>query len=149
MPKHRETRSLNYSPEQLYELVADIERYDEFLPWCLRSRFKSRESDELVIAELVIGFKMFRERFVSKVHLDKHKKIHVDYLEGPMKHLSNEWRFDEVDGHPDKCEVHFFVDFEFRNPLLQRVVGVLFTEAFRRMVRDFEQRAKDLYGQKP
>jgi coenzyme Q-binding protein COQ10 len=146
MPQHRETRILNYSPEQLFDLVADIERYDEFLPWCLNSRFRSKESDTLVVAELIIGFKMFRERFVSKVHLNHPNRIHVDYLEGPMKHLSNEWVFEPIEGAPNRCQVKFFVDFEFKNPILQRMVGLLFSEAFRRMVRAFELRAAELYG---
>lgn len=145
MPQHRETRVLNYTQQQLFDLVADIEKYDEFLPWCLRSRFKSKESDTVVVAELVIGFKMFRERFVSRVNMDKPNKIHVDYLQGPMKHLSNEWVFEPIKGDPKRCQVNFFVDFEFKNPLLQRMVGLLFAEAFRRMVRAFELRASELY----
>jgi coenzyme Q-binding protein COQ10 len=146
MPKHREKRVLPYSQEQLFALVADIERYDEFLPWCLKSRFKKKESENLVIAELVIGFKMFRERFVSRVHLENPERIYVDYLEGPMRHLSNEWKFTPKEDEPDKCIVEFFVEFEFKNPILQRMVGLLFSEAFRRMVSAFENRAKELYG---
>jgi len=147
MPKHHEKRVLPYTQEQLFALVSDIEHYDEFLPWCLNSRFISKESDELVIAELVIGFKMFRERFVSRVHMTPHERIHVDYLQGPMKYLSNEWIFTPVADSPHKCMVEFYVDFEFRNPLLQKMVGLLFAEAFRRMVGAFERRAAELYGQ--
>jgi coenzyme Q-binding protein COQ10 len=146
MPKHRERRVLPYSQEQLYALVADIERYDEFLPWCVKSRFKKRESENLVVAELVIGFKMFRERFVSRVHLEHPDRIYVDYLEGPMRYLSNEWVFTAIDDDPSQCKVEFFVDFEFKNPILQRMVGLFFAEAFRRMVTAFENRAKELYG---
>lgn len=146
MPKHHERRVLHYSPQQLFDLVADIERYDEFLPWCVKSRFKERVSEHEVVAELVIGFKMFRERFVSRVHMDEPFRIHVDYLEGPMKYLSNEWTFSPLEDDPSKCKVEFYVDFEFKNPLLQRMVGLLFSEAFRRMVSAFEQRAADLYG---
>lgn len=146
MPKHRERRVLPYSQEQLYALVADIERYDEFLPWCVKSRFKKRESEELVVAELVIGFKMFRERFVSRVHLEHPDRIFVDYLEGPMRYLSNEWVFTPIEDDNSKCKVEFFVDFEFKNPILQRMVGLFFSEAFRRMVTAFENRAKELYG---
>ncbi len=144
MPKHHEKRVLPYSPEQLFDLVADIEKYSEFLPWCLASRFRSRSGDT-VVAELVIGFRMFRERFVSRVSMERPHRIHVDYLEGPMKHLSNEWVF-RPHAKPNHCEVDFYVDFEFKNPVLQKVVGVLFAEAFRRMVIAFEARAQQIYG---
>ena len=145
MPQHFEKRVLPYTREQIFELVADIEKYNEFLPWCLASRYKGREGDNIVVAELVIGFKMFRERFVSKVTLDAPRTIHVDYLQGPMKRLNNEWVF--KDGPEEgTCEVEFHVDFEFKNIVLQKLVGVLFAEAFRRMLAAFEARAKELYG---
>lgn len=145
MPKHFEKRILPYTREQVFDLVADIEKYSEFLPWCLASRYKGREGDDVVVAELVIGFRMFRERFVSRVTLDSPHKVHVDYLKGPMKHLNNEWVF--RDGPEDgTCEVEFYVDFEFRSVMLQKLVGVLFAEAFRRMLAAFEARAKKLYG---
>lgn len=146
MPKHRENRILPYSQEQLFALVADVEHYDEFLPWCLKSRFKNKESENLVVAELIVGFKMFRERFISRVHLESPRRIFVDYLEGPMRYLSNEWVFTPLDEDPSKCNVEFFVDFEFKNPILQRMVGLFFAEAFRRMVSAFQQRAEVLYG---
>jgi coenzyme Q-binding protein COQ10 len=146
MPRHREKKILPYTQEQMFDLVADIGRYDEFLPWCVASRVRSKGTDRLVVAELVIGFKMFRERFVSQVHLNRAEQIKVDYLKGPMKHLMNEWHFRPALNQPDHCEIEFFVSFEFKNPVLQKIVGVLFSEAFRRMVHAFEMRAKALYG---
>lgn len=143
MPTHAEQRTLPYSPDQLFRLVADIERYPEFLPWCIGARIKSRKEDAL-IADLVIGFKMFRERYTSRVLLDEERKvIDVQYLEGPFKHLTNHWKFLE---HPDGCTIDFYVDFEFRSRILQKAIQPLFNEAVRRMVGAFETRAQALYG---
>jgi coenzyme Q-binding protein COQ10 len=142
MPTHAEERVLPYTPEQLFTLVADIERYPEFLPWCVGARIKKREG-KLVVADLVIGFRMIRERFTSRVTLDPPSRIDVAYAEGPFRYLNNHWSFAAV---PDGCRVGFFVDFEFRSRLLQRLIEVLFNEAVRRMVGAFEKRAHDLYG---
>ncbi len=143
MPTHAEQRVLGYSPEQLYGLVADIERYPEFLPWCIAVRIKRRESS-LVVADLVIGFKMLRERFTSRVTLDKAgRRIDVVYVEGPFKYLNNHWTFAD---HPEGCLIDFYVDFEFRSKLLQKIMQPLFHEAVRRMVQAFETRAHALYG---
>ncbi|MBL8700579.1 MAG: type II toxin-antitoxin system RatA family toxin [Alphaproteobacteria bacterium] len=149
MPTHAEKRLLPYAPEQLFQLVADVERYPEFLPWCLASRIRKREGD-LLIADLVIGFKMIRERFTSNVKLERPNRIDVWYADGPFKHLNNHWRFDPA---PSSAElpgggtlIDFYVDFEFRSKLLQSVIGVLFNEATKRMVAAFEARAKQLYG---
>lgn len=144
MTKHYEKRVLPYTKEQLFDLVADIDAYQDFLPWCLASRI-TKPGETKVEAELVIGFSMFRERFVSRVTLERPYRIHVEYLEGPMKYLSNEWVFRDhtKKGH---CEIEFYVEFEFRNPMLQKLVGAFFSEAFRRMVAAFEKRASDIYG---
>ncbi len=144
MPTHAEQRVLGYSPEQLYGLVADIERYPEFLPWCTAARLRKRESD-LIVADLVIGFKMIRERFTSRVRLDPAgQSIDVAYVEGPFKYLNNHWVFME---HPEGCLIDFYVDFEFRSRLLQKMIQPLFHEAVRRMVAAFETRAHALYDQ--
>lgn len=143
MPTHAETKTLPHTPVQMFDLVADIEKYPEFLPWCLEARIWKREGN-VVYADLVIGFKMFREKFTSKVTLEKPGHIHVEYLKGPLKYLSNHWRF-APDGSKG-CTVDFFVDFEFRNPIFQKVMGVFFNEAVRRMVSAFEARARALYG---
>ena len=143
MPIHTEQRVLAYTPDQLYELVADVERYPEFLPWCKAARIRKRDEAWLV-ADLVIGFKMVRERFTSHVALDEnHRRIDVVYAEGPFKHMENHWRFED---HEKGCLIDFYVDFEFRSKLLQKLIEALFHEAVRRMVSAFEARAKDLYG---
>jgi coenzyme Q-binding protein COQ10 len=142
MPTHAEQRELPYTPEQLFALVADIERYPEFLPWCVGARIRERQP-ELVVADLVIGFKMFRERFTSRVALDPPRQIDVAYAEGPFRYLNNHWSFTPV---PGGCRVDFFVDFAFKSRLMQRVIEMLFGEAVRRMVGAFEKRARALYG---
>jgi coenzyme Q-binding protein COQ10 len=142
VPTHAEKRVLPYTPEQMFDLVAGIERYPEFLPWCLASRIRSREGN-VVIADLVIGFKMIREKYTSRVVLERPSRIDVSYIEGPLKHLTNHWQFVP---HGEGCAVDFFVDFEFRSRLLQTVIGTLFHEALRRLVSAFEERARRLYG---
>lgn len=143
MPRHAEKRVLPFTPQQLFDLVADIESYPEFLPWCVAARIREREGNHLV-SEMVIGFKMFRERFTSRVTLDPDgRRIDVSYAEGPFKYLTNHWIFEE---HPDGCVIDFYVEFEFRSRLLQKVIETLFHEAVRRMVRAFETRAHVLYG---
>jgi coenzyme Q-binding protein COQ10 len=142
MPTHAEKRILPYSEEQLFEMVADVRRYPEFLPWCVGARIVSRTDGEL-IADLTIGFKMFRETFRSQVTLERPHHVHVRYLTGPFRYLNNHWRFNPV---PNGTEVDFFVDFEFKSRLLQAVIGTVFNEAVRLMVRAFERRAMVLYG---
>ena len=142
MPTHAEKRLLRYTPEQLFDMVADVRRYPEFLPWCVGARVISRKEEEL-IADLTIGFKMFRETFRSHVLLERPDHVHVKYLNGPFRYLNNHWRFRP---HPQGTEVDFFVDFEFRSRLLQAVIGTVFNEAVRLMVRAFERRAMQLYG---
>jgi len=145
MPTHGEKRFLPYEPGQLYDLVADVEQYPKFLPWCLASRIKKREGT-VFYADLVIGFKMVRERFTSKVTLTSGKRIDVSYTEGPFQYLNNHWIFEPAEGG---TEIDFYVDFEFRSPLLQKIMGALFNEAVRRMVAAFERRADQLYGRQP
>lgn len=145
MTTHAEKRNLPYTPEQLYNLVADVARYPEFLPWCIASRITKREGDDIFYADLVIGYKLVREKFGSKVTLNEPNHIHVEYLSGPMKYLSNHWKFiAEKDG---SCTIDFFVDFEFKNKILQNLIGVFFNEVVQRMVGAFETRARDLYGE--
>jgi coenzyme Q-binding protein COQ10 len=145
MTTHAEKRVVPHTPEQLYALVLDVQKYPQFLPWCMAARVKSQSERELA-ADLIIGFNMFRETFTSYVEFDPDKlEIDVRYAEGPFKHLTNNWRFLP---HEDGCEIDFYVDFEFNSRLLQSVIETLFTEAVRRMVRAFEARADDLYGKK-
>lgn len=143
MPKYVERRILGYSPQQMFEIVADVERYPEFLPWCLGTRITKREGDVLE-ADMLIGFRMFRERFGSHVELDRpSREINVRYTHGPFRFLKNRWRFLP---HAEGCEIDFFVDFEFRSRLLQKIMGALFTEAVHRMVSAFEARAGEIHG---
>lgn len=156
MPTHAEKRFLPYRPEQLFELVAAVDRYPEFLPWCIAARIRSREAvagepaKTLITADLVIGFRMIRERFTSRVTLQPPRRIDVNYSEGPFKYLNNHWIFDPVEPSPQHpgggTMLDFYVDFEFKSKLLQSVMAMLFNEAVRRMVTAFESRAKQLYG---
>ena len=142
MTIHAEKRVVSHTPEQLYALVLDVQKYPQFLPWCLAARVKSQTESELT-GDLIIGFNMFRETFTSYVEFDSDKlEIDVRYAEGPFKHLTNNWKFLP---HEDGCEIDFYVDFEFNSRLLQSVIEALFTEAVRRMVRAFETRADKLY----
>jgi coenzyme Q-binding protein COQ10 len=145
MPTHAEKKVLRYSEEQLFDMVADVARYPEFLPWCAAARVLSRD-EQVLVADLTIGFRMFRETFRSRVGLDKPGHIHVTYENGPFRYLNNHWRFTPVAGG---TEVDFFVDFEFRSRILQVAIGVVFNEAVRLMVRAFERRALHLYGRPP
>lgn len=142
MPTHAETRQVPYRAEQMFDLVADVGRYPQFLPWCAAARVRAR-TESLLLADLTIGFGPFRESFASRVGLDRPGHIRVTYERGPFRYLNNEWRFL---GTPTGCQVDFFVDFEFRSRLLQRAIGVVFNEAVRRMVNAFLKRAGEVYG---
>ncbi|BBC78644.1 ubiquinone-binding protein [Acetobacter orientalis] len=142
MPKHAEKRVLAYQPEQIFDLVADVARYPEFLPWCASAQVRSRTATELV-ADLTVGFGPFRESFTSRVTLDCPTYITVRYERGPFRYLKNIWKFTP---DPKGCLVEFYVDFEFRSKILQAAIGVVFGEAVRLMVSAFIKRAKDIYG---
>ena len=151
MPTHHETRVLPYSAQQMYDLVADVARYPEFLPWNSAARITARRpvpGGEVMEADLVISFKVFREKFASRVTLwpDK-KRIDTEYLDGPFRKMKSFWAF--RDRPQGGCEVEFFVDFEFRNAILQGIIGVVFNDAMQRVVRAFERRAAALYGAGP
>lgn len=144
MPTHAEKKILPYTPAQMYALVADVERYPEFLPWCLDCRIKSKQRN-VIMADLTVGYKIVRETFTSEVKLnERSRKIDVRYIKGPFKYLNNHWEFHPVS--KGMCEVDFYIDFEFGSGLLQAMMGVFFNEAVRRMISAFEARAHDLYG---
>lgn len=147
MPSHSETRHLPYTAKQMYDLVADVGKYPEFLPWTAAARIrevKDAGDHQVMLADLVISFKVFRERFGSRVELfENDMKINTEYLDGPFKHMISNWAFKDADGGSD---VSFAVDFEFKNRLLQGAAGMFFNEAMQRVVRAFEARAKELYG---
>ena len=142
MPTHAESRVVGYRPEQMFDLVAEVEKYPQFLPWCAAARVKSRNPERL-LADLTIAFGPFRESFGSRVSLDRPHLVKVQYENGPFRYLNNQWRFT-----PDArgCRIDFFVDFEFRSRILQAAIGVVFHEAVRRMVNAFLKRARDVYG---
>ena len=142
MPTHAERRVVAYTPERMYALVADIERYPEFLPWCIDVRTLSQRGNVLE-ATMAVGFKALRESFLSRVTLLPKTRIEVEYLNGPFRYLNNHWVFHP---HAKGCEIEFFIDFEFRSRMLQLVIGALFNEAVRIMVRSFETRARQLYA---
>jgi len=146
MPTHNETKFLCYSAHQMYNLVADVASYPEFLPWCAAARVKSMIPDgttHVMSADLVISFKVFRERFESQVILYPDDLfIGTEYIDGPFKHMKSTWKFEDLD---EGCAVTFFVDFEFKNVILQKVIGLVFNEAMLRIVRAFEARADSLY----
>ena len=143
MPGIRETRSLPYSAEQMFDLVADVARYPEFLPWVVATRVKS-DSDTEMIADMLVGFKALREKFTSRVIKDRPSRIEVIYVDGPMKDLDNIWRFvPRADGG---CDLDFCVDFTFKNMMFEMLAGQYFDRAFRKLVTAFEERAAALYG---
>lgn len=142
MPTHAERQVVPYTPEQLFDLVADVEKYPQFLPWCVAARVRKQTGNEL-ISDLTIGFGPFRESFTSRVTLDRPNRVTVKYENGPFRYLNNQWDFAP---HPGGTEVSFFVEFEFRSRILQAAIGVVFNEAVRRMVNAFRKRARDVYG---
>jgi coenzyme Q-binding protein COQ10 len=148
MPRHSETKVLPYTAAQMFDLVADVARYPEFLPWTSAARIRSTrpvEGGEEMLADLVISFKVFRERFGSRVTLMRaDQRILTEYIDGPFKHLKSVWRF--ADRPEGGCEVAFEVDFEFKNAILAGIIGLVFNEAMGRVVRAFEERAARLYG---
>lgn len=148
MPRHSETRHLPFSAEQMFDLVADVESYPKFLPWTAAARVRSETEREdgarEMEADLVISFKVFRERFGSRVVLwDEDRRIETEYIDGPFKYMRSNWKFAPADGG---CTVEFDVDFAFRNKLLQTAAEVFFYEAMRRIVRAFEERAYALHS---
>lgn len=148
MPRHFEKKSLPYTAQQMYDLVADVARYPEFLPWTAAARIRSRTAiagGEVMEADLVISFKVFRERFGSRVTLlPAQGQILTEYIDGPFKHLKSVWSFADLPA--GGCEVAFDVEFEFKNAILAKIIGLVFNEAMQRVVRAFETRAAQLYS---
>jgi coenzyme Q-binding protein COQ10 len=145
MPTHAEIRVVPYSVKQMYDLVADVERYPEFLPWCIACRISKKKENE-VFADLILGYKIFRETISSHVILDPYKKIDVKYESGPLHYLNNHWKFKPIDEH--SCEVDFYVDFAFHNSFFQHAMELFFNEAVKILIHSFEKRAAELYGTK-
>ena len=143
MPGMHEVRRLPYSAEQMFDLVADVARYGEFLPWVVATRVKS-DDGEVMIADMLVGFKMLREKFTSRVVKQRPDTLTVHYIDGPMRDLDNRWEFRPTDD--GGCELDFSVAFTFRNALFESLAGQYFDKAFRKMVAAFEERAAALYG---
>ncbi len=147
MTTHSETKFLPYTAQQMYDLVADVANYPNFLPWTAAARVRSmtdKGDHTEMLADLVVSFKVFRETFGSRVLLwPDVRQIDTSYLDGPFKYLESCWRFADCDGG---CDVSFDVDFEFKNKLLQGAAGMFFHEAMTRIVRSFESRAAELYN---
>jgi coenzyme Q-binding protein COQ10 len=152
MTKHREVRRLPWSAAEMFDLVADIGRYPEFLPWVQGIRVgpagAQNDGKSVLVADMIVGFRMIREKFTSRVTLDRPRTVHVEYLDGPMKHLFNDWTFHDAPSDPGGggCEIDFAVDFEFRNRAFEALAGMFFTQAFEKMVGAFVARAEALYG---
>jgi coenzyme Q-binding protein COQ10 len=144
MPTHAEQRNLPFSPAQVCALVADVEKYPEFLPWCTGVRVR-KQNGETFEADLLIGFKMIRERYTSRVTVLCPEAVHVEYLKGPFKYLNNRWHF--IENEDGTTTIDFYIDFEFKNRVLQKLIGALFGEAVSVMVSAFEKRAYKVYGQ--
>lgn len=143
MPSHAEKRIVPYSQQQMFELVADIEKYPEFLPWCLGVKIHSRQEEE-VLADLVVGYKFIQESFTSRVALERFNRIEVTYQNGPLKYLNNYWKFRELEGHC--CEIDFYVDFSFKSSFFESAMTLFFSQAVQVMMKAFEERARMLYG---
>jgi len=142
MPKHSETRHLPYTPEQMFDLVADVKRYPEFLPWVSAMRVR-QDGETETVADMIVGFKGLRETFTSRVEKSRPERISVEYVDGPLKYLRNDWRFRP---EPGGCAVDFSVDFAFKNRVFEMLAGQVFGTALRRMIGAFETRAAALYG---
>ena len=143
MPHIRDSKRLPYSCEQMFDLVADVDKYPEFLPWVVATRVRSDSATEMT-ADMLVGFKAIREKFTSRVTKDRPRSILVHYVDGPLRDLDNSWTF-EPDGD-GRCRIDFCVDFTFKNKIFERLAGAYFDRAFRRMMAAFEERAHELYG---
>ena len=145
MPSHSEQKLLPYSPDQMFDMVADVRDYPRFVPWCQAARVR-QSGQHLVVADLVIGFGPFRESFTSHVHLDRPREVMVKAADGPLEHLSNQWVFTPVE---DGTRVDFAVDFRFKSHLLDHAANAMFHDTSMRLMGAFEARAHSLYNPTP
>jgi coenzyme Q-binding protein COQ10 len=152
MPEFSTKRRVRHSAGDMFDLVADIERYPEFVPLCqsmrVRRRLPEPEGVEIVMAEMGVAYKLVRQNFTSRVTLDRaNLQILVEYIEGPFSRMQNRWRFRPLS--EQSCDVEFFISYEFRSRTLAMLMGAMFETAFRRFAQAFEQRADQVYGKKP
>ena len=143
MPSIRQISEVHYSCEQMFDLVADIKRYPDFLPWVVATRIRN-ENETSLEADMVVGFKAIRETFTSLVLKDSPSSVRVRYVDGPLRDLDNSWVFRPAG--EGRCTIDFAVDFAFRNPVFEALAGRYIDKAFQRMVAAFEARAAELYG---
>ena len=143
MPSSHEVRQLPYSAEQMFDLVADVGSYPKFLPWVIATRILRADATEMV-ADMVVGFKAIREKFTSRVMLERPTALSVQYIDGPLQDLTNVWAFRPID--EESCEIDFRVDFKFKSRVFETLAGAYFDRAFNKMVAAFEARANELYG---
>ena len=142
MYTHTETKILPYTARQMFDLVIAVDQYPVFLPWCIGARINERKAGELN-ADVIVGYKMFREKFTSRVLFSSPHNIEVDYLKGPLRHLQNRWTFTDRGGK--ECLVNFHVEFDFHSPMFQKLLDQFFDRAISKMVTAFETRAASLY----
>jgi coenzyme Q-binding protein COQ10 len=148
MPSFRTSHVVNHTPEQMFELVADVESYPQFVPLCqalrVRRRFAGAGGAEVVLAEMEVGYKAIRERFTSRVTLNRgERRIDVEYVDGPFSHLENIWRFNDAEN--GKCRIEFYIAYEFRSRVLATLMGSMFDAAFRKFASAFETRADQVF----
>lgn len=149
MPSFKTTRHVPYTPRQMFDLVADVAHYPEFLPLCeelnIRQRLETPDGRPQLVADMTCGYKAIRETFTTRVTLDEpHQKIHVEYIDGPFRYLNNDWHFEPGPGNG--CRVHFHIDYALKSAMLGLLVGAMFDKAFRRFTAAFESRAAEVYG---
>ncbi|MFH1157817.1 MAG: type II toxin-antitoxin system RatA family toxin [Pseudomonadota bacterium] len=145
MPTHSESRIVPYSATQMFNLVIDVEKYPDFLPWCLDARILNSSKNDLD-ADMTVGYKVFRETFSSHVHFTRFREIEIDYLKGPMRHLHTKWAFRNLE--KGRCRIDFYIDFSLKTRLFEKLVNRFFHKALVTMVNAFELRAAFLYGEK-
>ena len=148
MPQFETHRSVPHTPEQMFDLVADVERYPEFLPLCEALVVKSRRERDgriLLVADMTVGYKAIRETFTTQVLLNRAERvIEVKYIDGPFKYLDNRWHFAETPS--GGCTIDFFIDYEFKSRILGALMGSMFDRAFRMFTDAFETRANKIYA---
>jgi coenzyme Q-binding protein COQ10 len=141
MPRHTERRTLPYPSETLYAIVSDVKRYPEFLPWVLEADI-IKQTDCGFLADLTVGYKLFQDTYRSEVLLTPNERVEIKYIKGPFKHLHNHWIFSSVS--PNSVDIDFFIDFEFQSSLFQGMIQSIFTDAVKKMITAFEDRARML-----
>ncbi|MFN3689208.1 type II toxin-antitoxin system RatA family toxin [Salinarimonas sp.] len=150
MPSFRTSRRVRHAPQKMFDLVADVERYPQFVPLCeelrVRRRVASGEGIETLVADMTVGYKRIRETFTSRVTLDRARmRIDVEYVDGPFRYMENRWSFRVVDDEPEASEVEFFINYEFKSFALGMLMGTMFDRAFRKFSEAFEARADTIY----